>query len=191
MEKKGNIQNFVIVMLSIAVVVMSVGFALSDIQLNLTGTANVKSASWNVQFQADSFKPNTGSATATTFNVGTDEVTFSVDLAEVEDVFDYNIIVENLGNFDAYLKKIELSDISEHSKYLSFTVTHNGQTYSETSNEITGSSIKTLTAKSGTESINIKAKYEKPADADDLPSTNKTVTLTVKLTYAEVLNTAS
>ena len=88
MEKKGNIQNFVIVMLSIAVVVMSVGFALSDIQLNLTGTANVKSASWNVQFQADSFKPNTGSATATTFNVGTDEVTFSVDLAEVEDVFE-------------------------------------------------------------------------------------------------------
>lgn len=185
MEKKGNTQNIVIVMLSIAVLVMSVGFALSDIDLTLTGDTTVKSSSWNVQFKSDSFTANSGSVEATTYNIATDEVTFSVELAEVGDIFDYNIVVENLGNFDAYLKQIELSDISAHSNYLSFEVLYNGKTYSSTTNSILEADAATLVAKTGTESINIVAKYLKPTDAANLPSSNQSVTLTVKLTYAE------
>lgn len=185
MEKRGNTQTIAIVMLSIAVVVMSIGFALSDIELSLTGTTTVQSSSWKVQFQPNSFTANVGSETATDVVIDTTTVTYKLNLAEVGDVFDYNIVVENLGSFDAILKTITITDISSHADYLSFAVNYNNKTYSNPSNTIDAANANKLIAKTGTETINLKAEYLKPADASKLPADNQTIDITVTLVYGE------
>lgn len=185
MNKKENIQTYVIVMLSIAIVIMSVGFALSDIKISLTGDTTVKSSSWKVQFQSDSFKSNGGNITATNSNISETSVTYDIVLNSVGDVFDYNIVVENLGSFDAKLKTITLTDISSHKNYLSFGVKYNNKTYTEPSNSIADLDAKVLSAKTGTETINLRAEYLKPADAELLPKQDTPITLTVTLVYGE------
>ena len=185
MQKKGNTQTLVIVILSIAIVIMSVGFALSDIELSLTGTTTIKSSSLKVQFKEGSFEKNTGSQEATNVSVTGSTVTYSIALNNVGDVFDYDIIVENLGSFDAKLKSITMTDISSHSDYLSFEVNYNNQKYTSPSNQIQAASANTLKAKEGTETINLKAVYLKPADASKLPTEDKTINITVTLVYGE------
>ena len=185
MEKKGNVQTFVIIMLTVAVVVMSVGFALANIDLELTGTTTVGSSSWKVQFRPNSFTANTNSETATDIVVNTTTVTYDITLSEVGDIFDYNVIVENLGSFDAVLKTITITDISSHADYLSFVVNYNNKEYSKPSNTVEESDQNVLTAKTGNETINFKAVYKKPADATKLPTADTTVSITVTLVYGE------
>lgn len=185
MEKKGNNQTFVIAMLSIAIVVMSVGFALSDIDISLTGDTTIKSSSWKVQFQEDSFTSNTGSETATNVVVGETTVTYDIVLSEVGDIFDYDIVVENLGSFNAKLKTITLTDISSHADYLSFEVNYNNKKYTNPTNTIAAGDANVLNAKTGTETINLRAEYLKPSDATKLPSEDKEITMTVTLVYGE------
>ena len=185
MEKKGNIQTFVIIMLTVAIVVMSVGFALADIEVTLTGDTTIKSSSWKVQFKANSFTPNTGSVQVTSPVVNETSVTYDLVLNEVGQVFDYNIDVENLGSFDAKLKSITITDLSAHTNYLDFKVNYNNKDYSASSNTIAESDANTLVAKTGTETIKLYAKYLKPADATLLPTDDVNVTITVTLLYGE------
>ena len=185
MEKKGNAQTLVIIMLTVAIVIMSVGFALSDISLSLTGDTTLKSSSWNVKFKSNSFTSNTGSETATNIEVTNTTVTYDITLNEVGDIFDYDIVVENLGTFDAKLKTITITDISAHSDYLSFKVNYNNKVYTAPSNTIASEDANTLLATTGTETINLKAEYLKPEDASKLPSEDKNITITVTLVYGE------
>lgn len=185
MEKKGNIQTFVIVMLTIAVVIMSVGFALADIELKLTGETTVASSSWKVQFKPNTFTPNANSEIATNIDVNTTTVTYDITLNEVGDIFDYNVTVENLGSFDAVLKTITITDISSHADYLSFVVNYNNKEYSKPSNTILEADQNRLIAKTGTEIVNFKAVYKKPTDATKLPTSDTTVSITVTLVYGE------
>lgn len=188
MERKNNTQTFVIVMLTIAVVVMSVGFALSDISIAMTGNTTIKSSSWNVGFKADSFTKKTASTvTASNVSINSTTVTYDVELANVGDVFDYDIVVENLGSFDAKLKTITVAGVTaSNSDYLDFKVTYNGTAYDSTTTTV--SNAQTLTAIGGdrsTESFNLRAEYLKPSDASKLPSSEQKVTLSVTLVYGE------
>ena len=185
MEKKGNIQTFVIIMLTVAIVAMSIGFALADIELTLTGDTTVKSSSWNVHFKANSFTPNSGSETATNISIDDTTVTYNIVLNNVGDIFDYNVVVENTGSFDAVLKRITITDISTHSNYLSFKVNYNGKDYSNPTNDILAADANRLVATSGTETINLRAEYLKPADAANLPTADTSVEIVVTLVYGE------
>lgn len=183
MEKKNNTQTFVIIMLSVAIVVMSIGFALTDINVTLTGDTTVKSSSWNVHFQEDSFTANTGSVTASNVVVNDTTVTYDITLEEVGDVFDYDIIVKNSGTFDAKLKTITITDVSSHSDYLNFAVNYNGTSYSSSTNTVSNATA--LTALTGTETINLRAEYLKPEDPAKLPAEDENITISVTLVYGE------
>ena len=60
MEKKKNTQLFVIAILSVAILVMSVGFASYASTLNINGTATVKASKWSVHYVTDSYAESTG-----------------------------------------------------------------------------------------------------------------------------------
>ena len=187
MEKKGNVQNFVIIMLAAAIIVMSVGFALTDIELTLTGNTTVKTSSWKIEFEPGSSTPNDdNTVTPTSMKIDGTTVTYDIVLDEVGDVFDYNLVVKNFGSFDAKLETITITDISAYSNYLSFEVIHNGVSYTNATNTV--SNAPTLSANNGTENVRLKAVYKKPDDASKLPSEDKTVKISVTLVYGEVLS---
>ena len=171
----------VMLLLVIAVILMTVGFAAYAQRLNITGNVTVKGKPWNVHYVNNSITPTSGSVTATNPSVNNTDFEFTVTLEKPGDFYEATINVINEGSMDAYLKKITMSDISTHSNYLSYTVTYNnGTAYTATSNV---SPVVKLDA-GATHPVKVRVEYLKPATSDDLPDNNVTVTVTGNLDYS-------
>ena len=53
MERQKNTQMFVIAILAVAILTMSVGFALYSSTLNITGNANLAKAKWSIVWEKE------------------------------------------------------------------------------------------------------------------------------------------
>lgn len=185
MEKKISYSGLTITLLAVAIVIMSVGFAAFSANLNINGTAQVSSSSWRVEFDESTYKETEGSVSPTSDpTINTTSMTYQVTLAKPTDFYEFTIDVKNLGTFDAQLKSITMTDISEHANYLKYTVTYGGTEYTKTTSNL---SIP-LTAGSGVEEVKVRVEYIQPSDSSLLPSEAKTVTLSTSLDYQQVAN---
>lgn len=111
MEKQKRINTLVICGLIAVVTVMSIGFAAMSQQLQITGTASVKSTStsWNVYFsEVSSDKANTGSwatspsiSTNSTLGNTSNTITFACELLVPGDSCTVTGTVANGGTIDA------------------------------------------------------------------------------------------
>lgn len=183
MEKKISYSGLVVVVLAVAVLVMSVGFAVFSTNLSINGTAQVSSSSWQVEFDESSYEETVGSVSPTSDpTINTTSMTYQVTLAKPTDFYEFTIDVKNLGTFNAQLKSITMTDISEHANYLKYTVTYNGTQYTQTTSNL---SIP-LEAGTGVEEVKVRVEYVQPSDASQLPSEAKTVTLSASLDYEQV-----
>ena len=105
MEKKRTGQIVTILVLSFAVLFMSVGFAAFSQTLDINGTANVDAAKWSVHFDKATYEETTGSVTATNPTIGDTSITYEITLEKPGDYYSFNINVINDGTFDANLTK--------------------------------------------------------------------------------------
>ncbi len=185
MQKQKNFQLAVIGVLAFAVICMSVGFAAYSQTLNINGTAQVGPAKWSVHFKADSFQTATGSVAATSKQVSDTSVTFGTTLAKPGQKFAFTVDVINDGTFDANLKKVTLSQLTEaQSKYLKYSLTYdNGTTYTATTDNLaiglphdTGANTKTVL---------VTVEYVAPTNAADLPDQAVDVSLSATLDYVQ------
>ena len=127
MEKKISYSGLVVVVLAVAVLIMSVGFAVFSTNLSINGTAQVSSSNWQVEFDESSYEETPGSVSPTSVpTINTTSMTYQVTLAKPTDFYEFTIDVKNLGTFNAQLKSITMTDITEHANYLKYTVTYNG-----------------------------------------------------------------
>lgn len=182
MEKRVSYSGIIIILLVVAIIAMSVGFAVYSSNLNINGTATVQSSNWNVEFDTDTFQETVGGVEPTSEPViDVTSVTYDVTLAEPGDFYEFTIDVANTGTFDANLVGITMSDISTHSAYLQHTVTYGSTPYTSSQ---TGLNVP-LTATTGTETVTVRAEYLQPDTADELPETQQKVTLTVTLNYEQ------
>ena len=176
----------VMILLLIAVLLMTVGFAAFVSNLQIDGTVNVTPTKWSVHYVSNSITPTSGSVTATA-SVNETTYSFEVDLEKPGDFYEATVQVTNDGDFDAVLTSITMSGVtSANSAYLLYTVTYDDSTYASST---TGLS-KELDA-GATENVKVRVEYLLPADAEDLPtgSTPITVNLTGTLHYDQVLAT--
>ena len=184
MQKQKNLQLAVIGVLSFAVLFMSVGFAAYSQTLNITGAANVSANKWSIHFVPSSYQLADGSKSQKSIDFGDTAITYSVDLAKPGDYYAFNINVINDGTFNAVLQKITMSSLTAaQQKYLTYTVTYNGRTYTSTTDNImdalpiaTGSNTKTAT---------VKVAYVQPDNASDLPQQAVSVNLSVAFDYVQ------
>lgn len=181
MEKQKNSQMLVIVVLSIVLLTMSVGFANFSSILNINGNVTVKSASWNVHFVANSYAETTGSVAVTSKNISDTSMSYNVTLEKPGDFYEFTVNVANEGTFDANLTKITLSSLSDaQKKYLTYSLTYNnGTTYTATTD---GLSL-LLAKETGVAPVKVRVEYIQPNDSADLPATTASVTLTASLDY--------
>lgn len=183
MEKKKNSQMIIIVVLSIALLTMSVGFATYSADLLIEGSVNILPASWNVQIDADSYKESKDS----TVSVGGEDrnitgttMTYDVELNNPGDKYEFTIDVENTGTFDANLISILITTLSEDtSKYLKYTVEYDGNDSSLIKNVI-------LPKHGGKATIKVTVEYILPEDLNDMPLDNKLISLVCTLNYVQV-----
>ncbi len=181
MEKRKDGQIIAIAALAIAIVFMSVGFAVFAQNLNINGTATVEQAKWDIHFDDTTFN-STGNVTVTpTFDSASTTLTWTATLEKPGDYAEFTVDAKNYGTFDATLKSITLSSLTTaQAKYLKYLVSYDGGTYSETQ---TGLS-KALDA-GDAETVKIKLEYFQPTESTDLPNQQVTVNLTATLGYEQ------
>jgi hypothetical protein len=187
-EKNKGTQTIIIAVLAVAVLAMSVGFAVSAYTQNLNindSTVNVTAAKWNVHFDDTSYTETTGSVAATSHTLTGTTMVYAVTLAKPGDFYEFTVNVKNEGTFDANLTSLTMSSLTtEQSKYLTYTITYNnGTTYSASNATITGV---TLPKTTGVAPVKVRVTYVAPADSANLPTTDQTVTLSATLTYTQV-----
>lgn len=177
-NNQSDSKNLVIIVLLVLVVLMSVGFALFSAALPISGSGTL-SGNWNVNFKSDSLT-EVGKSSGTTVNTasidaGKLSATLDVSFTKPGDYVEYNIIVENTGDIDAYLKSVNLvkkNGQATNSNAIKFTYTiyNNDKTTTYTSAHMIGESTEvidttltpasaTLNKKTDTNIVNIRMDY--------------------------------
>ncbi len=115
MKRERIVQNVTIIVLAVALVVMSVGYAAYSQTLTINGTATVKAANWDIHFaNIDTTKSATGLTnggavtTAPTIDEAKTTVTWGASLA-LNDTYTFNVDIVNGGTFNANLGSYTLA----------------------------------------------------------------------------------
>ena len=185
MEKRKNGQIAVIAVLAIAIVFMSVGFAVYASTLSINGTATVKANKWSVHFNDTTYAETAGSVAATTHSINNTTATYTVTLSKPGDFYEFSVNVVNDGSFNAVLKALTMSTLTTaQAKYLTYTVTYDGTAYTESQSGLSLSLPST--AGSNTKVVKVRVAYVQPESSTDLPTeSDATVTLTASLDYEQ------
>ena len=193
MRQERSAQNLVVVLLAVAVLAMSIGFATYSQNLTITGTATFKKALWSVHFDTEQTISTSGSTITSppTPTVTNTTATYTVTLSKPGDVYTFDIDVINDGTIDAKLDQVTLTS-SVNGAYIGHSVKIGANTYSETTS--TGLNIPLAAAANNTpgrQTVTVKVEYLLPADAASLPTSNDVqATLTVTLHYIDALPSA-
>ncbi|MBQ3297801.1 MAG: hypothetical protein IJG97_03240 [Bacilli bacterium] len=204
MEKKRNSQTIIIAVLAVAVLFMSVGFALFAQTLNINGNVQVEPTKWSVHWKTDSYSVDSGSVPIysgalttdpqdstkqiidTTTSVGLTDTTisFGAKLSKPGDYAKFTINAINDGDFDAKLKAITLSPLSAaQQNYLEYTVTYAGTPYTASA---TGLNVALPATGTNTVTVTVQVKYVQPEQASQLPTEAQIVNLTAAFDYEQV-----
>ena len=180
MKKSIGFSAVIIGLLVVAIVAMSVGFAVFSSNLEINGTTTVQSTNWNIQFDEDSYEETVGSETTTpSFNVTS--MTYAVTLTEPGDFYEFTVNVENTGTFDAQLTGITMTDLTpEQEKYLTYTLTYANTPYTSSQ-----SSLAIDLAHGSTTPVKVRVEYIQPNDPADLPDETTPITLNATLNYVQ------
>ena len=181
MRQEKGLQNIIIVVLAIAVLVMSVGFATYSETLNINGTATFTAAKWDVRFDK-STQNETSTLKSTTHTVDDRAISYSVTLPKPGSTFTFTVNVKNYGTIDAALKKITMTGLTEAQQaYITHTVNYGGTTYTQTTDN-----IGTVLAASGNQSVTVTVTVSyNLAAANQLPEEDQEVSLNVSFDYID------
>ena len=169
----------VMLLLVIAVILMTVGFAAYAQRLTINGNVTVKGKPWDVRYDTTKGVTEThGSASSKTLS--DTDFTFAVTLAQPGDYYEATFDVKNFGSMTAYLKTVTMTTTNGNANYFQYQITYDGTTYSSTTNNISGSSI----AGGASETVTLKVTYLTPASAEDLPSGDVNVIVSGSLDYS-------
>ena len=192
MEKKRNSQTIIIAVLAVAVLFMSIGFASFSQILNIQSSVDVSEAKWDIHWDTDSFEKAAGSVdilnpsktAGTTPTLTNTDVSFGAKLEKPGDFAEFTVDAVNDGTFDAELTAITISPelTAAQQKYLSYTVTYNGQDY-HTSTE--GLNVSLPAKSSNTVTVTVRVDYNQPNNAADLPSADTTIAATISFDYEQ------
>ena len=108
MQRKSFIQNVTIIVLAVAIIAMSVGYATFSTPLQIKGTTVVEGNSWNIKFNnVQKLDTTTVTDTAITGPTLTDttNLTFGVNLA-LNTKYEFTVDVVNEGTIDARLSSL-------------------------------------------------------------------------------------
>lgn len=192
MNKEGKMQNIVMILLAVAVVGMSVGFAVAAFNqtLNITGNVTANKAVWDVHFTNFAEKTGTGYVAEKGAIDTTDDtkVTYTVALNPGEK-YGFTVDAKNFGTLEAKLVSITLGGdtiSTAEAAFLKYTVKVDGTAYTASATGLT----KTLAA-NAVHTVDVEVEYVIPSDPDALPSTDVTKKFTIALGYESTLQNAN
>ncbi len=182
MKKQKNAQIIILSLLLAAVIFTTVGFAAYTQNLNIGGTVAVEKSKWSIHFDQNSYQLGAGSKAVKVDMVSDTNIKFASTLSKPGDYCTFSIQAVNDGTFNAVLNQLEMSPLSaEQSKYLAYTVSYGNASFTSTNN-----TLDTALNKGARSNVVVRVEYVAPTDPADLPSSDVTVNLSLKLVYNQV-----
>ena len=154
-------------LLVILLLTVTIGYAVLTTNLKITGTANIKSNTWDVHFENIANQTGvTPTVAPVTDNTTTTELEFTVDLDLPGDFYEFNVDAVNDGSIDAMVSLVttEFYTVTEENEqvvetptekpnYINYTVTY------EDGSEILENHL--LEKNGGTETYKVRIEYDK------------------------------
>ena len=170
---------------------ISIGYAYLNTTLNINGTTNVSSASWNIYWNNIQLGTNnvTTVTTPATISTGKTEVSFNVDFKEPGDTYEFTVDAVNDGTIDAMISTFSKGVYASNGTtpkalpdYLEYTVTYSDGV------EIAN---KQLLESGKTETYKVRVHYKEDITASQLPSTADNYMFKFGVTYAQADDTST
>ncbi len=187
---KRNRRGWYYLLFAVSILGITLGYAYLNTELQINGTTNVSSASWNVYWNNVQLGTNnvTTVTTPATISTGKTEVSFNVDFKEPGDTYEFTVDAVNDGTIDAMISTFSKGVYAANGTtektlpdYLEYTVT-----YSD------GVAIanKQLLESGKTETYKVRVHYKEDITATQLPSTDDNYMFKFSVTYAQGDDTA-
>lgn len=175
MRREEKTKNYIIIGLLVCVCFISVAFAALASTLNINGSAQIKTNSWDVHFENVANKTTTGAPTVTTeptIDGLTTTVSYAVTLNQPGDKYSFTVDVVNAGSIDAKLSSINVGGVStEQDVYVNYTVS--GIVQDE------------VLAAGASKTISVSVEYDPTVSATQLPTVDQSLTLTAVLNFVQ------
>ena len=171
------------ILLFILILGLGIGYAYINSDLNINGTAQVKSANWDVHWaniQVDSGSVSgTNVVTAPSISNST-TVSYSIILNTPGDYYEFTVDAVNGGSIDAMIdtidSKLNGATITTLPDYLKYTVTYEDGIELEQNHELLANT---------TETYKVRLEYRTDININQLPSSNQTLSLEFAVTYRQ------
>ena len=200
MKRKREFQNVAIVVLGLAIIIMSIGYAAYSTPMSITGNTTIQRASWDVKFNNPT-TITTATSVSNTLVTGptitnATALTFGVTL-KVGETYDFTVDVVNAGTFNAKLDTYSLTGTKKKGSTTTALTSSDGQTYSndylEYSVQWSDDSPLKGTADTNADTINagdtkqlkVHVSFIEPSDASVLPSDNEDYTFTLNMSFIQ------
>ena len=184
MNKEGRLQNVLIILLAVAVVGMSVGFAALQTNLTINGNATFEKSKWEVIW-ANLTEVDTKNQGTVEINNSNMNVDYTVVL-KPNSTYKFTVDVVNNGTFDAKLTAITFNGkspaqvTSQYSPKIGYTFKYDGVAVD------TNATPNTTIAPNGRKQVEVELSYPMPEAENMTLNDDLELTLGVQLNFVPV-----
>ena len=178
---RGRNKNDYVVLIIVALIGITIGYAVINTTLNINGKSSISKNTWNVYFDNIVVKEDSVEAVKIPTIENSTTVDFEVALNLPGDFYEFTIDVVNGGSIDAMIESItkepELTEAQQ--KYLNYTITY------ENDEPIT---TKQLVKKEELVRLKVKVELRKDINPSDLPDVGDVLYLSFTINYVQADN---
>ncbi|MBR2678848.1 MAG: hypothetical protein IKE63_05475 [Bacilli bacterium] len=175
-RKQQSMKNAIILL----ILILGIGYALIQSNLNINGTANMGAPTWNIHWENVQVKEGSVSASTPTINSDQTTVTYSVVLNVPGDYYEFTVDAVNSGTIDGMIEsitsKLNGATITNLPNYLEYTISYADDV---------PLAINQLLAAGTTETYKVRIKYRDDIELNQIPATNQTLTLQFTVKYKQ------
>ena len=183
--KKNNKKEKLKLLLVILIVLIGIGYAAIRTGLNINGTANVSSSSWDIHFENYQVTTNSTVTPSTAPSTPSGEkpttVSYEVTLINPGDTYEFTLDVVNGGTLDAMIEsfssKLDGVEINNDlPAYLEYSVAYDDGTALQNKQKL---------AHNTTEKLKLRVKYRTDIETTDLPGVAQDLTFSFTIIYIQ------
>ena len=156
---------------------MGVGYAALSTTLSINGTSDIDSSNWNIYF--DNVQVTSGSVSATSPVITNNTtVTFSANLANPGDFYEFTVDVINGGTLNAEINSVEILPVltPEQLEFFDYDVSYINDAPIEAGD---------ILAESQTEIIKVRFGYKENSDVSLYPTDDTTFDYSISINYIQ------
>ncbi len=191
MNRNRKKQNMIVI-LGIILLGITIGYAFLSSSLNISGTAELPSASWNIHWS--NLVVTNGSVTGAkvttpaAIKTGNTEVEYSITLSTPGDFYEFTVDAVNEGSIDAMIesfsnKAYEDDETTEKTipDYLNYSVSYDDGIPIASNHKLDAGA---------TEKVKVRVEFKRDIEASQLPTTTDTFMFKFNVTYVQADNNA-